>query len=86
MYKRQVARRTAVDLGKTIEEANLVIAHLGGGISIAPLKKGKIVDVNNANEQGPFSPERAGGLPAGDIIKMSFSGKYTCLLYTSHGS
>lgn len=72
-----VARRTAVDLGKTIEEANLVIAHLGGGISIAPLKKGKIVDVNNANEQGPFSPERAGGLPTGDIIKMSFSGKYT---------
>ena len=72
-----VARRAAVDLGKSIEEANLVIAHLGGGISIAPLKKGKIIDVNNANEQGPFSPERAGGLPAGDIIKMSFSGKYT---------
>lgn len=72
-----VARRAAADLGKSIEEVNLVIAHLGGGISIAPLKKGKIVDVNNANEQGPFSPERAGGLPAGDIIKMSFSGKYT---------
>ncbi len=72
-----VARRTAKDLGKTIEEVNLIIAHLGGGISIAPLKKGKIVDVNNANEGGPFSPERAGGLPVGDIIKMCFSGKYT---------
>lgn len=72
-----VARRAAADLGKSIEKVNFVIAHLGGGISIAPLKKGKIVDVNNANEQGPFSPERAGGLPAGDIIRMSFSGKYT---------
>ena len=72
-----VARRAAADLGKSIGKVNFVIAHLGGGISIAPLKKGKIVDVNNAKEQGPFSPERAGGLPAGDIIRMSFSGKYT---------
>lgn len=72
-----VARRAATDLGMTIEEVNLIIAHLGGGISIAPLKKGKTIDVNNANEGGPFSPERAGGLPVGDIINLCFSGKYS---------
>ena len=72
-----VARRAANDMGKTIDDINIVIAHLGGGISIAPMKKGKIVDVNNGNEWGPFSPERAGGLPVGDIIKMSYSQKYT---------
>ena len=72
-----VARRAANDMGKTIDDINIVIAHLGGGISIAPMNKGKIVDVNNGNEWGPFSPERAGGLPVGDIIKMSYSQKYT---------
>ena len=71
------SRRAAKDLDKSLEEANFIVAHLGGGISIAPVKKGKIVDVNNANEGGPFSPERAGGLPVGEIIKLCYSGKYT---------
>lgn len=72
-----VGRRAAKDMGKELEDTNFVIAHLGGGISISPLKKGKIIDVNNANDGGPFSPERAGGLPIGEIIKMCYSGKYT---------
>ncbi len=72
-----VARRAAADLGKGLEDLNFVVAHLGGGISIAPLLRGRIVDVNNANDGGPFSPERAGGLPVGDIMRMCYSGKYT---------
>ncbi|SHJ66343.1 butyrate kinase [Anaerobranca californiensis DSM 14826] len=71
-----VAHRVAKDLGKSLEEMNLIVAHLGGGISIVPIKKNKMVDVNNANEMGPFSPERTGGLPVGDLVKLAFSGKY----------
>lgn len=72
-----VSHRAAGELGKRIDELNLIVAHLGGGISVAPVKKGRIIDVNNANEMGPFSPERTGGLPIGDLAKMCFSGKYT---------
>ncbi|SHJ28749.1 butyrate kinase [Lutispora thermophila] len=72
-----VARKAAKDMGKNLEDMNLVMAHLGGGISIAPLRKGRIIDVNNANDGGPFSPDRTGTLPVGDIIKMCYSGKYT---------
>lgn len=72
-----VARRAARDMGKGLTEVNLVMAHLGGGISIAPLRKGKIVDVSGADDGGPFSPERTGGLPVGELIKMCYSGKYT---------
>ncbi len=71
------AYKYAKEKGKNFSELNLIVAHLGGGISIAPIKNGKIVDVNNANEGGPFSPERAGGLPSIDIVKMAFSGKYS---------
>ncbi len=71
-----VGHRVAKELGKTFEEVNLVVAHLGGGISVAPVKKGRILDYNNANEMGPFSPERTGGLPVGDLAKMCFSGEY----------
>jgi len=72
-----VARRAARDMGKGLDELNFIVAHLGGGISIAPLLKGRIVDVNNANDGGPFSPERAGGVPVGAVIKMCYSGEYT---------
>lgn len=72
-----IAHGYANEIDKKIEELNLVVAHLGGGISIVPMKKGKIIDANNANEMGPFSPERAGGLPVGDIARMSFSGEFT---------
>ena len=72
-----VARRVAGDIGRKFEHFNAVVAHLGGGISIASLEHGRIVDVNNANEMGPYSPERTGGLPVGDLVKMAFSGDYT---------
>lgn len=74
---RAIAHSYAEDVGKKIDDLNLIVAHLGGGISIAPMKKGKIIDVNNANEMGPFSPERTGSLPVGDLVKMCFSGNYT---------
>lgn len=72
-----VGHRVATDLNKKFEEVNLVVAHLGGGISVAPVKKGCLVDYNNANEMGPFSPERVGSLPIGDLAKLCFSGRYT---------
>lgn len=59
-------------------DLNLIIAHLGGGISVAAHKKGRIIDGNNALDgDGPFSPERSGSLPVKEVIKMSFSGEYS---------
>jgi butyrate kinase len=72
------ARLAAKDLGKRYDELNLVVVHLGGGISVSPHRKGRMVDANQALDgTGPFSPERAGGLPTGDVIRIAFSGKYT---------
>lgn len=72
-----VARKVARDLGKIYQDINLVIAHLGGGISVTPHQKGKMIDVNNANNEGPFSPERCGTLPSAQLVKLCFSGRYT---------
>lgn len=72
-----IAHGVANDKNTKVEDLNLIVAHLGGGISVVPLKNGKMIDANNANEMGPFSPERTGGLPSGDIAKMCFSGEYT---------
>ncbi|HBC30877.1 MAG TPA: butyrate kinase [Clostridiales bacterium] len=79
LNQRAVARRAAIEkFGKKYEELNFVVAHLGGGISIGAHKKGKAIDVNNAlNGEGPFSPERSGSLPLGQLVKMCFSGKYS---------
>jgi len=74
---RAISIGLADELGKSLEDLNLVVAHLGGGISVVPMEKGKMIDANNANEMGPFSPERAGGLPVGDLMKLVFSGDYT---------
>ena len=72
------ARSHALKSGKKYEEMNLVVVHLGGGISIGAHKKGRVIDVNNAlNGEGPFSPERSGSLPTGQLIEICFSGKYT---------
>ena len=71
------AFRYAKEQGKKLEELNLIVAHLGGGISIAPIKKGKIVDVNNANDGGSFSPERTGSLPNKALIHLCYSGEYS---------
>ena len=78
LNQKAVGRKAAADLGKKYEELNLIIAHLGGGISVGAHKKGRVVDVNNALDgEGPFSPERTGGLPVSGLIKLCFSGKYT---------
>lgn len=78
LNQKAVARRAAADLGKKYEDVNLVIAHMGGGISVGAHKKGKTIDVNNALDgEGPFSPERTGGLPVSGLMKLCYSGKYT---------
>ena len=72
------ARRAARDLGKRYEDLNLVVAHIGGGISVTAHRRGRMVDVNQALDgTGPFSPERAGGLPVGDVVRIAYSGQYT---------
>lgn len=77
LNQKAAAREVAKLLGKKYEECNFIVAHLGGGISVASHRKGKIIDVNNAlNGDGPFSPERAGSLPNVDVVEMCFSGKY----------
>jgi len=73
---KMVARKACEEIGKEYLQSNLIIAHLGGGISIAAQYKGRIIDVNNANDEGPFSPERSGELPVGDVARIAFSGKY----------
>lgn len=72
-----VSHRRANELNKDLKDLNLLVAHLGGGISISPVESGKMIDVNNAKEMGPFSPDRTGGLPIGDLVNMCFSGDYT---------
>ncbi len=75
---RYTARKLMKQLKMNFEESNLIAAHMGGGVSIAAIKKGKVVDVNNALlGMGPFSPQRAGALPIGDLLDMAYSGKYT---------
>lgn len=72
-----VGRRAAAELGKRYKDVNLIIAHLGGGISVGAHKRGRVVDVNNALDgEGPYTPERSGTLPAGDLVRLCFSGKY----------
>jgi butyrate kinase len=78
LNQKAVARRAAIEIGKPYHDLNLIVAHLGGGISVGAHFKGRVIDVNNAlNGEGPFSPERSGGLPVGDLIKLCFSGKMT---------
>jgi butyrate kinase len=78
LNQRAIARRFAQEIGKQYEDLNLIICHLGGGISVAAHDHGRAVDANNALDgEGPFSPERAGSLPAADLIRLCFSGKYT---------
>ncbi len=78
LNQKAVARLYASFAGKKYEELNLIIAHMGGGVSVGAHEKGRVVDVNNAlNGDGPFSPERAGGLPSGQLADLCFSGKFT---------
>ena len=78
LNQKAVARVYAASIGRKYEDLNLVIAHMGGGVSVGAHKRGKVIDVNNAlNGDGPFSPERSGGLPSGQLVDLCFSGKYS---------
>jgi butyrate kinase len=73
-----VCRTFASSIGKNYDQMNLIVAHMGGGISVAAHRKGKVIDVNNAlNGDGPFSPERSGSLPAGQLADICFNGEYS---------
>ena len=74
---KMIAKRFASEQGKAYEELNLVVAHLGGGISITAHRNGRIIDVNNANDAGPFSPQRCGTLPATGLVQLCYSGEFT---------
>ncbi len=78
LNQKAVGRIFASTRGFVYEELNLIVAHMGGGISIGAHREGKVIDVNNAIDgYGPFSPERAGTLPTGSLIRACYSGKYT---------
>lgn len=78
LNQKAVARRHARENGKKYEDMNLILVHLGGGVSVSAHKLGKVVDTNNALDgDGPFSPERSGSLPVGQLAKLCFSGNYT---------
>lgn len=78
LNQKAVARRYAKEKGVPYESLNLIVVHMGGGVSVGPHKKGKVVDIFNALDgDGAFSPERAGAVPPGALVKMCFSGKYT---------
>ncbi|MBE6288440.1 MAG: butyrate kinase [Mediterranea massiliensis] len=78
LNQRAIARRYAKEHNTRYENLNLIVCHLGGGISVGAHLQGRAVDVPNALDgEGPFSPERAGTLPAGNLIDLCFSGKYT---------
>ncbi len=77
LNQKAIAEKYARDISVPYEEMNLIVVHLGGGISLGAHKKGKVIDVNNALDgEGPFSPERSGTLPVGQLVKLCFSGKY----------
>ena len=78
LNQKAVAKRYGKESGKGYENLNLIVVHMGGGVSVGAHKLGKVIDVNNALDgEGAFSPERAGTVPAGDLVKMCFSGQYT---------
>jgi butyrate kinase len=78
LNQKATARLHAKKAGKAYEELNLIVAHLGGGISVGAHKQGRVIDVNNAFDgEGPFSPERTGTLPVGQLIGICFNEKYS---------
>jgi len=78
LNQKAVAKRYAREQGKAYDSLNLIVVHMGGGVSVGAHEKGRVIDVFNALDgDGAFSPERAGAVPTGALIKMCFSGKYT---------
>ena len=78
LNQKAVAKRYAKEQGKAYDSLNLIVVHMGGGVSVGAHEKGRVIDVFNALDgDGAFSPERAGAVPSGALIKMCFSGQYT---------
>jgi butyrate kinase len=78
LNQKATARIYAASTNRRYEELSLIIAHMGGGISVGAHKNGRVIDVNNAlNGDGPFSPERSGGLPSGQLVDLCFSGRFS---------
>ena len=78
LNQKAIARMYAKDNGKKYEELNLIVCHMGGGVSVGAHRQGRVIDVNQALDgEGPFSPERSGSLPMNQFLKACFSGKYT---------
>lgn len=78
LNQKAVAKKYAKEIGKSYNELNLIVVHMGGGVSVGAHKNGRIIDVNNALDgEGSFSPERSGGVPAGPLVRLCFSGNYT---------
>lgn len=78
LNQKEIGARCAAALGKKYEESNLVVAHIGGGLSVTAQKNGRIIDANDVlNGDGPMAPNRSGSVPAAPLVKMAFSGRYT---------
>ncbi|MFW5744627.1 MAG: butyrate kinase [Spirochaetota bacterium] len=78
LNQKSAAREACRRLGRSYESSNLIVAHMGGGVSVGAHRAGRVVDVNNALDgEGPFSPERAGTLPAGQLVDLVLSGRHT---------
>ena len=78
LNQKATARRAAEELNKPYDNCSFIVAHMGGGVSVGAHLNGRVIDVNNAlNGEGPFSPERSGTLPAGQLVELCFSEKYT---------
>ncbi len=77
LNQKAVARDFASNKKRNYDDLNLIVVHLGGGITVGAHSKGRVIDVNQGLDgEGPFSPERAGTLPSGDLVKLCYSGKY----------
>ncbi|MEW6523148.1 MAG: butyrate kinase [Bacillota bacterium] len=85
LNSRAVARCAARELGKSYGEVNLIVAHLGSGISVSAHRRGRVVDVANPNDEGPFSTERSGGLPARQVIALALAGSEENCEFTTRG-
>lgn len=78
LNQKAIGREFAHKVNRDYQDLNLIIAHLGGGITVGAHSNGKVIDVNQGLDgAGPFSPERSGSLPVGDVIRAAFSGAYT---------
>ena len=77
LNQKAIARRYAMEEGEKYEDLNLIVVHMCGGISVSAHEKGRVIDTNNALDgDGPIAPERAGTIPAGDLVDLCFSGEY----------